>query len=161
MKIGQMNHEWLFMNDWMKKENARAYGPPRAYRSTFMAWKTCQSLLEVSVENLSSDIPIHKSAMSASSYVILHPVAFAESLSSYNLMARFRFSSIATFAFTSSVILSKLNYITSITTMQWHLIRKEILTSSKLLVYIISVILLHFFKSKFSHFIIHHFFVMF
>lgn len=64
--------EWLFMNDRMKKENARAYGSLRAYRRTFMAWKTCQSPLEASVENLSSDIPIHNTAMPPSSHMIFY-----------------------------------------------------------------------------------------
>lgn len=64
--------EWLFMNDRMKKENARAYGSLRAYRRTFMAWKTCQSPLEASAENLSSDIPIHNTAMPPSSHMIFY-----------------------------------------------------------------------------------------
>ncbi|CAL1673005.1 unnamed protein product [Lasius platythorax] len=37
-----------------------------------MAWKTCQSPLEASAENLSSDIPIHNTAMPPSSHMIFY-----------------------------------------------------------------------------------------
>lgn len=107
-KSARWINEWLFMNDRMKKENARAYGSPRAYRRTFMAWKTCQSLLEASAENLSSDIPIHRSAMLASSY-ILHSVVFAQNLLTINGTISIFFDCQITFVFTYSIVLPKLN----------------------------------------------------
>lgn len=83
------------MNDRMKKENARAYGSLRAYRRTFMAWKTCQSLLEASAENLSSDIPIHNTAMPPSSHMILYISQYSSEFLILTVHLAFRFQIIA------------------------------------------------------------------
>lgn len=94
-------NDFLWMTEWRRKMHVHT--ARHAYRRTFMAWKTCQSLLEVSAENLSSDIPIHRSAKSASSYMILHPVAFAKNLLTTNGTISIFFDCQITFLFTSIV----------------------------------------------------------
>lgn len=72
-KINRMNR-WMTFHEWPNEEGkcTCAYSSLRAYRRTFMAWKTCQSPLEASAENLSSDIPIHNTAMPPSSHMIFY-----------------------------------------------------------------------------------------